>query len=56
MKAKYVVAEDAKDFLRVYDEYLFVTCSLSLEEAKFAKKRLRKKKAKIYKLMEVKNV
>ena len=57
MKDQYIIAEKRKDFVRVYDEYLCVTGSLSLEEAKGSQERFNKvskRKVKIFKLVEVK--
>jgi hypothetical protein len=52
MKDQYLVGIPKKDFIRITDGVILIGGSLTLEEAKDAKKIM--KRSKIYKLIEVK--
>ena len=53
MKEQYIAGTAMKKFIRMHDMSYTIGCSLTLEEAKEAKK-IMGKKCKIYKLVEVK--
>lgn len=53
MKTQYVIGTPTKEFIRLYDRYYAIGCSLTSAEAEDAKKVINKN-VKIYKLVEVK--